>query len=139
MYIYKTDAVFFGKICYSCGVRNQHQGYDRAPFLHNHIIIYSQRTFTIRESLLKLVYETYTKARIEQLFNIIIEFPDSQPALEDLRKRLKMTKKTVSNPYFNGYVITINNYHISLSGIDQKKLFKVWQIERWRIRIVTDI
>ena len=71
------------------------------------------------------MYETYTKARIEQLFNIIIEFPDSQPALEDLRKRLKMTKKTVSNPYFNGYVITINNYHISLSGIDQKNLFKI--------------
>jgi len=44
-----------------------------------------------RESLLKLVYETYTKARIEQLFNIIIEFPDSQPALEDLRDCLVKT------------------------------------------------
>ena len=34
---------------------------------------------------MQYLYETYTRARIEQLFNIIIEFPDSQPALEDLR------------------------------------------------------
>jgi len=38
-----------------------------------------------RAKLLQFMYETYTKARIEQLFNIIIEFPESQPALEDLR------------------------------------------------------
>ena len=38
-----------------------------------------------RKKLLKHIYNTYTKARIEQLFNIIIEFPDSQPALKDLR------------------------------------------------------
>ena len=31
------------------------------------------------------LYTTYTRARIEQLFNIIIEWPDSQPALEDVR------------------------------------------------------
>jgi hypothetical protein len=40
---------------------------------------------SFRATLLKYLYETYTRARIEQLFNIIIEFPDSQPALEDLR------------------------------------------------------
>jgi hypothetical protein len=39
----------------------------------------------VRATLLQYLYETYTRARIEQLFNIIIEFPDSQPALEDLR------------------------------------------------------
>lgn len=31
------------------------------------------------------LYETYTKSRINQLFNIIIEYPESLPALEDLR------------------------------------------------------
>ena len=40
---------------------------------------------SIRERLLTCLYETYTKTRIEQLFEIIIEFPESQPALEDLR------------------------------------------------------
>ena len=37
------------------------------------------------------LYETYTKTRIEQLFNIIIEFPDSQSALEDLKDCLERT------------------------------------------------
>ena len=44
-----------------------------------------------RKKLLKHIYNTYTKARIEQLFNIIIEFPDSQPALKDLRDCLVHT------------------------------------------------
>merc|ERR1719481_1597893 len=44
-----------------------------------------------RKKLLEHLYNTYTKARIEQLFNIIIEFPDSQPALEDLRDCLVHT------------------------------------------------
>merc|ERR1719495_980286 len=44
-----------------------------------------------RNKLLQYLYETYTKARIEQLFNIIIEFPESQPALEDLRECLTHT------------------------------------------------
>ncbi len=37
------------------------------------------------------LYETYAKTRIDQLFNIIIEYPDSQPALEDLRACLERT------------------------------------------------
>ena len=44
-----------------------------------------------RKKLLKHLYNTYTKASIEQLFNIIIEFPDSQPALKDLRNCLVHT------------------------------------------------
>ena len=38
-----------------------------------------------RKKLLEHLQNTYTKARIEQLFNIIIKFPDSQPAMKDLR------------------------------------------------------
>ena len=38
-----------------------------------------------RKKLLENLYHTYTKERIEQLFNIIIEWPDSQAALEDVR------------------------------------------------------
>ena len=44
-----------------------------------------------RKKLLKHICNTYTKARIEQLFSIIIEFPDSQPALKDLRDCLVHT------------------------------------------------
>ena len=47
---------------------------------------------SIRERLLTCLYETYTKTRIEQLFEIIIEFPESQPALEDLRDCLAQTE-----------------------------------------------
>lgn len=44
-----------------------------------------------RQRLAHFLYETYTKARIDQLFNIIIEFPESQAALEDLRECLNKT------------------------------------------------
>merc|ERR1719309_1402760 len=52
---------------------------------------YNPRMDECRQKLLQYLYETYTKARIEQLFNIIIEFPESQPALEDLRECLGQT------------------------------------------------
>ena len=44
-----------------------------------------------RKKLLDNLYHTYTKERIEQLFNIIIEWPDSQAALEDVRVCLAST------------------------------------------------
>ncbi|XP_058810288.1 anaphase-promoting complex subunit 2 [Phymastichus coffea] len=37
------------------------------------------------------LYETYTRVRIEQLFNIVIEYPDSRPAVDDLRACLQRT------------------------------------------------
>ncbi|KAL7631637.1 UNVERIFIED_CONTAM: hypothetical protein RMT77_018062 [Armadillidium vulgare] len=37
------------------------------------------------------MYHKYTSTRIKQLFNIVIEYPDSQPALEDLRECLEKT------------------------------------------------
>eukprot|EP00088_Acartia_fossae_P022438 TRINITY_DN2363_c0_g1_i3.p1 TRINITY_DN2363_c0_g1~~TRINITY_DN2363_c0_g1_i3.p1 ORF type:complete len:803 (-),score=175.51 TRINITY_DN2363_c0_g1_i3:526-2934(-) len=51
----------------------------------------SQEIMDYREKLTQIVFETYTRARIEQLYNIIIEFPESQPALEDLRDCLSRT------------------------------------------------
>lgn len=46
---------------------------------------------TFRQRLAHFLFETYTKARIDQLYNIIIEFPESQPAVEDLRECLERT------------------------------------------------
>ena len=40
---------------------------------------------SFRQRMCHYLYEVYTRAMIDQLFNIIIEFPESQPALEDLR------------------------------------------------------
>ncbi|KAL0819780.1 hypothetical protein ABMA28_007821 [Loxostege sticticalis] len=37
------------------------------------------------------LYHSYTKLRIEQLFNIIIEYPDSQPAVDDIKLCLDKT------------------------------------------------
>ena len=44
-----------------------------------------------RQRLAHFLYETYTRSRIDQLFNIIIEFPESQPAVEDLKECLEKT------------------------------------------------
>ncbi|XP_076619947.1 anaphase promoting complex subunit morula [Colletes latitarsis] len=44
-----------------------------------------------KQKLSYFLYETYTRFRIEQLFDIIIEYPDSQPAIDDLRVCLQRT------------------------------------------------
>ncbi|KAK7479008.1 hypothetical protein BaRGS_00029769, partial [Batillaria attramentaria] len=38
-----------------------------------------------RDRLMHFIWETYANTLIEQLFNIIIEFPESEPAVRDLR------------------------------------------------------
>ena len=64
--------------------------YSPSPFLYE-----EPRTkacvATFHHRLRNYLYEVYTETRIEQLFNVIIEFPDSQPALEDLRDCLEKT------------------------------------------------
>jgi len=37
------------------------------------------------------LYETYANIQIEQLFNIIIDFPESEPAILDLKLCLEKT------------------------------------------------
>ena len=44
-----------------------------------------------RDRLLHLLYETYAQTLIDQLFNIIIEFPESEPAVADLSVCLDKT------------------------------------------------
>ncbi|KAL7299423.1 hypothetical protein TKK_0007666 [Trichogramma kaykai] len=59
---------------------------------------------TFKQKLSYFLYETYTRVRIQQLFNIILIFPDSQPALDDLRVCLKkndLRKYLISNLQFN--------------------------------------
>jgi len=41
--------------------------------------------------LLHFLFETFAKTQIEQLFNIIIEFPESEPAILDLKVCLEKT------------------------------------------------
>ena len=41
--------------------------------------------------LLHFLYETYANVQISQLFNIIIEFPESEPAIQDLKVCLEKT------------------------------------------------
>ena len=45
-----------------------------------------------RKKLVDNLYHTYTKERVEEMYNIIIEWPDSTPALEDIRKCLGRTQ-----------------------------------------------
>ena len=47
-----------------------------------------------KKSLQNYIYETYTLVRIDQLYNIILEFDDSAPALEDLAVCLERTDLT---------------------------------------------
>lgn len=51
----------------------------------NHDVIFEEN----KQRLMYLLYETYTRLRIDQLFNIIIEYPESGPAVDDLRKCLQ--------------------------------------------------
>lgn len=44
-----------------------------------------------KQKLCYYLYHSYTKLRIDQLFNIIIEYPDSQPAVDDLKLCLDKT------------------------------------------------
>ncbi|XP_001605994.1 anaphase-promoting complex subunit 2 [Nasonia vitripennis] len=46
---------------------------------------------TFKQKLSYFLYETYTRVRIEQLFNIIIEYPESRAAVDDLRICLERT------------------------------------------------
>lgn len=46
---------------------------------------------SLEDHLRYFLYDTYVMARIEQLFTIIIEFPESQAALEDLKDCLERT------------------------------------------------
>ncbi|CAG9840451.1 unnamed protein product [Diabrotica balteata] len=50
-----------------------------------------QTVETFEKKLINFLYTIYTKMRIDQLFNIIIEYPESLPALEDLRICLPRT------------------------------------------------
>ena len=38
-----------------------------------------------KERLLNLMYETYARIHIDQMFTIIIEYPESLPGLQDLK------------------------------------------------------
>lgn len=46
---------------------------------------------TFKQKLCYFLYETYTRIRIDQLFNIVIDFPESKPAIDDLRICLERT------------------------------------------------
>ncbi|KAH6931332.1 hypothetical protein HPB50_023555 [Hyalomma asiaticum] len=46
---------------------------------------------SLEDHLRYFLYDTYVMARVDQLFNIIIEFPESQAALEDLKDCLERT------------------------------------------------
>ncbi|XP_022915785.1 anaphase-promoting complex subunit 2 [Onthophagus taurus] len=59
--------------------------------------IYSSKTvLKFHKKLKSVIFEVYTKIRINQLFSIIIEYPESTPALEDLSICLP---KTDLRPY----------------------------------------
>ncbi|KAM3962548.1 anaphase promoting complex subunit morula [Aphomia sociella] len=44
-----------------------------------------------KQKLSYYLYHSYTKMRIDQLFNIIIDYPDSQPAVDDIKLCLEKT------------------------------------------------
>ncbi|KAI5643127.1 cullin family domain-containing protein [Phthorimaea operculella] len=44
-----------------------------------------------KQKLSYYLYHSYTSLRIDQLFNIIIEYPDSQPAVDDIKLCLEKT------------------------------------------------
>lgn len=66
-----------------CGGRGQLSTADSA--------IQTMVANNLNQTYMTALYQTYTTTRIDQLFNIVIEFPESQPALEDIRDCLDRT------------------------------------------------
>ena len=54
---------------------------------------------SFRGRLRHFIYETYANVLIEDLFNIVIDFPESEPALKDLRHCLEIVN-------LRNYVVT---------------------------------
>ncbi|GBP16666.1 Anaphase-promoting complex subunit 2 [Eumeta japonica] len=57
-------------------------GSSKPPPDNKHI---QDAIFKFKLKLISYLYDSYTKLRIDQLFNIIIEYPDSMPAVEDIK------------------------------------------------------
>ncbi|XP_042881814.1 anaphase-promoting complex subunit 2-like [Penaeus japonicus] len=66
-----------------CGGRGQRSSADTA--------IQTMVSNNLNQTYMTALYHTYTTTRIDQLFNIVIEYPESQPALEDIRECLDRT------------------------------------------------
>lgn len=63
-------------------------GYSKSDALNKKNV---ESTEKLKRNLLQYMYEMFTKIRIDQLFNIIIEYPESQPTIEDLKSCLSRT------------------------------------------------
>ncbi|XP_064089361.1 anaphase-promoting complex subunit 2-like [Macrobrachium nipponense] len=66
-----------------CGGRGQLQSAE--PEIQNMV------SNNLNHTYMSALYHTYTTTRIDQLFNIVIEYPESQPALDDIRECLDRT------------------------------------------------
>ncbi|XP_069956279.1 anaphase-promoting complex subunit 2 isoform X2 [Cherax quadricarinatus] len=66
-----------------CGGRGQLSSADS--------VVQTMVANNLNQTYMTALYHTYTTTRIDQLFNIVIEYPESQPALEDIRECLDRT------------------------------------------------
>ncbi|KAF7266110.1 hypothetical protein GWI33_020535 [Rhynchophorus ferrugineus] len=60
-------------------------------YSHDSYVPLSEYMEMFEKKLVNYLYNAYTKIRIDQLFNIVIEYPESLPALEDIRICLPRT------------------------------------------------
>ncbi|XP_071154099.1 anaphase-promoting complex subunit 2-like isoform X1 [Mytilus edulis] len=66
-------------------------GWLHLVYSGNRTHIYSDCIDGFKGRLLHFLYESFANIQIEQLFNIIIEFPESEPAILDLKMCLEKT------------------------------------------------
>ena len=57
--------------------------------IYRHCEEKAQSIDSFRGRLMHFICETYADVLIDQLFSIVIEFPDSEPAMKDLRRCLE--------------------------------------------------
>ena len=62
------------------------------------------------ERLTFFLHESVAKARIRRLFDVIVEFPDSKPALEDLKQCMEKVSQTEFENVRSLTMINIINY-----------------------------
>ena len=66
-------------------------GWLNLVYSGNRKYIYLDCIAGFKGRLLHFLYETFARTQIEQLFNIIIEYPESEPAILDLKVCLEKT------------------------------------------------
>ncbi|KAL5012414.1 hypothetical protein ScPMuIL_010965 [Solemya velum] len=86
-----TSKLYTSRQCRESWLENKVIGWLNLVYTTNPSHVDTDSISGFKGRLLHFLYETFARTQIEQLFNIIIEFPESEPAILDLKFCLEKT------------------------------------------------